>query len=160
HTGWRKVQGTWVFLHANGALGALGPVADTVVALPEPLSGFQLPDPPQGEELAHAVQASLRVLALGPDPIMFPQLAAAYRAVLGGADSSLHTSGPTGTFKSETAAVIEQHFGPGLDGRHLPASWSSTGNSLEGLAFAAKDVVLVVDDFCPTGSAADIQRYH
>jgi hypothetical protein len=47
-----------------------------------------------------------------------------------------------------------------MDARHLPASWSSTGNALEGLAFQAKDAVLVVDDFCPTGSHTDIQRYH
>jgi hypothetical protein len=160
HTGWRKVQDAWVFLHAGGALGAAGPVADVVVSLPEPLSGFLLPAPPQGDELALAVRASLRILDLGPDPITFPQLAAAYRAVLGGADFSLHTIGPTGTFKSEMGALIEQHFGPAMDSRHLPGNWSSTGNSLEGLAFAAKDVVLVVDDFCPTGSAADIQRYH
>jgi hypothetical protein len=47
-----------------------------------------------------------------------------------------------------------------MNARHLPASWSSTGNALEGLAFLAKDAVLVVDDFCPTGAKADIARYH
>src|SRR5262249_57001791 len=47
-----------------------------------------------------------------------------------------------------------------MDARPLPASWSSTGNALEGLAFTAKDALLVVDDFCPTGSTGDVQRYH
>ena len=47
-----------------------------------------------------------------------------------------------------------------MDARHLPGSWSSTGNALEGLAFSAKDVLLVVDDFAPTGSATDVQRMH
>jgi hypothetical protein len=47
-----------------------------------------------------------------------------------------------------------------MDARHLPANWSSTSNALEGLAFTAKDALLVVDDFCPTGSVADVQRYH
>ena len=47
-----------------------------------------------------------------------------------------------------------------MDSRHLPASWLSTGNALEGLAFQAKDVLLVVDDFAPTGTASDVQRYH
>ena len=37
----------------------------------------------------------------------------------------------------------------------LPANWSSTENSLEGLAFLAKDCVLVVDDFKPGGMAQD-----
>ena len=48
----------------------------------------------------------------------------------------------------------------GLDARNLPASWSSTGNALEGVLFAAKDALVVIDDFCPTGSSADVQRYH
>src|SRR5205807_5268138 len=42
----------------------------------------------------------------------------------------------------------------------LPANWSSTGNALEAQAFTAKDALLVVDDFAPQGSAADVQRYH
>jgi hypothetical protein len=45
----------------------------------------------------------------------------------------------TGRFKSEAAALAQQHFGAGLDARHLPANWSSTGNALEALAFTAKD---------------------
>ena len=44
-----------------------------------------------------------------------------------------------GTFKTELAALAQQHYGAGLDARHLPGSWSSMGNSLEALAFAAKD---------------------
>src|SRR5262249_29022958 len=54
----------------------------------------------------------------------------------------------------------QQHFGSGFNARNLPANWSSSGNALEGLAFTAKDVVLVVDDFNPTGSSADVQRMH
>src|SRR5262249_57657499 len=65
-----------------------------------------------------------------------------------------------GTYNTETPALIHPHFGAGMDARPLPANWSSTGNALEGLAFAAKDAVLVVDDFCPRGSHADEQRYH
>jgi hypothetical protein len=47
-----------------------------------------------------------------------------------------------------------------MDARHLPGSWSSTANALEGLAFAAKDALLVVDDFAPAGSMADAERAH
>jgi hypothetical protein len=47
-----------------------------------------------------------------------------------------------------------------MDARNLPGSWSSTGNALEALAFAAKDAVLVVDDFAPTGAAGDADRIH
>ena len=48
--------------------------------------------------------------------------------------------------KTELAALAQQHFGPGMDARHLPASWSSTGNAIEGLAFAAKDALLASRD--------------
>jgi hypothetical protein len=160
HTGWRKIGDDWYFLHAGGAIGPKGLAIHVEVSLPDPLAGFRLPNPPAGPALADAIRASLGMLRLGPDRATFPLLAAVYRAVLGYTDFALHLAGPTGCFKSEAAALAQQHYGAGLDARHLPASWSSTGNALEGLAFAAKDVLLVVDDFCPTGSAADVQRYH
>src|SRR5262249_39636428 len=56
------------------------------------------------------------------------------------------------------AALLQQHFGAGFDARHLPASWSSTANANEALAFAAKDALFVVDDFVTQGNMADIQR--
>src|SRR5439155_23830899 len=96
----------------------------------------------------------------GPAAISFPLLAATYRAVLGDADFALHLSGETGAFKSEVAALHQQHFGPGMNRLHLPGSWSSTGNALETLAFHAKDALFVIDDFAPQGSSADVARYH
>jgi len=85
---------------------------------------------------------------------------ALYRAVLSDTDFGVHLVGPTGCYKSELAALIQQHLGKEMDARHLPASWLSTGNALEGLAFAAKDSVLTVDDFAPSGSATEVQRAH
>jgi hypothetical protein len=38
--------------------------------------------------------------------------------------------------------------------------WLSTDNALETLTFFAKDAILVVDDFCPTGSQHDVQAMH
>jgi Domain of unknown function (DUF3854)/Domain of unknown function (DUF927) len=160
HVGWRQIGDAWFYLHAGGAIGADGLVEDIPVSLPEPLARFHLPAPPEGAELRDSVKASLSLHRLGPDHLTFPLVAAVYRAVLGDADFGLHVEGPTGSYKSEIAALAQQHFGPGLDARHLPASWSSTGNALEALAFAAKDSLLVVDDFCPIGSSADVQRYH
>ena len=160
HTGWRKLGEEWVYLHAGGAIGQNGLVPDVTVRLPDALTGFRLPAPPTGPELATAIQASLTILDLATDQVTVPNWAAIWRAVLGGVDLSAHTSGPTGAGKTELIALIQQHFGPGLDARHLPGSWSSTGNALEELAFAAKDAVIVVDDFVPTGSTADVQRAH
>ena len=55
---------------------------------------------------------------------------------------------------------MNQHFGLGLDGRNLPASWHSTENALEGYAFTAKDAILVIDDFAPAGPPHEVQRWH
>jgi hypothetical protein len=87
-------------------------------------------------------------------------LAATCRAVFGEADFAIHVVGETGAFKSEVAALYQQHFGAGMSRLNLPGSWSSTANSLEVLAFHAKDALLVIDDFAPQGSANDVARYH
>ncbi len=42
-----------------------------------------------------------------------------------------------------------------MDGSGLPANFTATANALEGMAFAAKDTLLVVDDFAPTGRQSD-----
>ncbi len=160
HTGWRKVDDGWVFLHAGGTIGSIGTVLEIIVNLPSALARFALPSPLTGDALCEAVRASLALLDVAPDQVTVPCLSAIYRAVLGNIDFTLHLAGPTGAGKTELAALAQQHFGPTMDSRHLPASWLSTGNALEGLAFLAKDVLLVVDDFAPTGTSNDVQRYH
>jgi hypothetical protein len=161
HVGWREIGGEWVYLHAGGGIGKDGAAAGVEVSLPDALDRFSLPDPPADHDLAEAIRASLGILdGLVPDRIAFPLFAAVYRAPLGAADFSPHLCGATGNFKTEIATLAQQHFGAAMDARNLPGSWSSTGNALEGIAFAAKDAVLLVDDFAPSGSPADVQRFH
>jgi hypothetical protein len=80
---------------------------------------LQLPTGPGGPS---AVGASLRLLELAPSAISFPLLAATFRAIFGDADFSLHLAGETGAFKSELAALHQQHFGASVDRLHLPGS--------------------------------------
>jgi hypothetical protein len=160
HLGWRRIGDRWHYLHAGGAIGPDGPACNVAVSPPTALSRFELPAPPTGHELAEAIRASLRLLDLAPERITFPLMAGVYRAVLGDCDFSLHLAGPTGNYKSELAALCQQHFGAAMVRKELPGNWSSTGNSLEGIAFAAKDTLLVVDDFAPSGSSNDVARYH
>jgi hypothetical protein len=68
--------------------------------------------------------------------------------------------GSTGLFKTEFVALPQQHFGVEFNSRNLPGSWVSTANATESLAFAAKDMVFVVDDFAPGGNQADVVRMH
>jgi hypothetical protein len=159
HTGWRVMNGHRIFLHGTGAIGSAGAMADVRVRLTSSLSRYEL-RPASIEGVTAAVRASLRMLKLGPSTIFFPLLAATFRGVLGDTDFSVHLAGQTGAFKSEVAALLQQHFGASMVRRNLPATWSSTANSLEVLAFHAKDVLLVVDDFAPQGNAVDVARYH
>ena len=160
HTGWRNVNGAWIFLHAGGAINSTGAVADINVRLAGQMSRYELRLPASPEALATAVRASLKLAELGPEAISFPLLAATYRAVLGDADFAIHLAGETGAFKSELAALCQQHFGAAMNRLHLPGAWSSTGNALEALAFFGKDALVVIDDFAPQGNSADVARYH
>lgn len=160
HTGWRRIDGRWLYLHGGGAIGSDGPVTDIEVGLPGNLAAFTLPNPPSGDDLRRAVQTSLELTSLAPLRITVPLVGATYRSVIDGADFTVAFVGETGVFKTELAALGQQHFGAGFTARQLPGSWSSTGNALEALAFAIKDALLVIDDFAPGGSAVDVSRYH
>jgi hypothetical protein len=160
HTGWREVGGQRLYLHAGGAIGGDGPLSDVDVRLLGPMNRFNLQVPENTEQLASAVRASLGLVGLGPAAVCFPLLAATCRAVFGEADFAIHLVGETGAFKSEVAALHQQHFGAQMNRLNLPGAWSSTGNSLEVLAFHAKDALFVIDDFAPQGSSADVARYH
>ena len=160
HLGWREIDGTWYYLHAGGAIGPVGPVADFEVSLSPDLERYRLPDPPTGRDLIKAVRTSLQMLDVAGDGVTVPVYCAIYRAVLGGLDTGLHLAGTTGGGKTELAALAQQHFGAAMGSRNLPGSWLSTDNALETLAFGAKDALLVVDDFCPTGSQYDVQTMH
>jgi hypothetical protein len=154
HTGWREVGCEWLYLHAGGALGKDGAAAGVEVRLPKALERFHLAADgalSAGDAVA-SVRESLRFLNAAPRRITLPLLAAVYRAALVGADFSLHLAGESGAGKTELAALCQQHYGAGMDARHLPGSWSSTANALETVAFAAKDALFVVDDFCPQGA--------
>ena len=164
HLGWRRIGDRWAFLHSGGAIDADGALDGIEVDTgTDGFLAYQLPALPEASELADAVRASLALLDLGPDTITAPVLGAVYRAPLAEpspVDFALHLTGPTGAFKTELAALAQAHFGAAFHGRRLPASWADTANMLEKKAFLAKDAVLVVDDFAPTGTTADIQRLH
>lgn len=160
HTGWREIGDGWAYLHADGSIGPDGPVPGIEVRLPDGLKLYALPGPPEAEGLVAAIRASLRILRLAPEAVVWPLFCTPWRSVLGPCAFAVHLAGHTGTGKSELAALVQQHFGAGMSAKHLPASWSSTANALEGLAFSAKDVVMTIDDFAPAGSQYDVQRFH
>lgn len=104
HTGWREVNGRWVYLHAGGATGPAGPVPGVRVSLPHQLAGFALPPPPAGGRRREAVRASLGLMRdLAHDAVAVPLLIAPYRAALGGADYTVALVGQTTIGKTALA---------------------------------------------------------
>ena len=160
HLGWQEIDGENFYLHAGGAIGAKGSSAEVEVAVSEPLRAFVLPDPPDGESRIRAIRATLSLVDLVKAEIAYVLIGLLGRAPLGGFDSTVWIFGETGTFKSELAALCQQHWGAGLDARHLPSSFSSSANFIEGLLFEAKDTVTVIDDFAPDGTSFDMQKAH
>jgi hypothetical protein len=159
HLGWRKHGEHWLYLHARGALGAGGMLPGFEVQVPAVLQSYEVRSLKEPQKAVRAIRGSLGFLRVAPDRISFPLLAAVYRAPFGRADFSLFLVGTTGVFKTALAALCQQHFGAGMDAHSLPANFASTGNALEGLAFHAKDALLVVDDFAPTGRQGDAELY-
>src|SRR5262249_28583364 len=124
-----------------------------------------LPAPPAAgsPELAAAVRMSLGLLELGPDEVMAPLLGATYRAPLAELeppDFSLMLVGRTGRFKTELTALAQQHYGPAFGRKALPAQWTATPNYIEKVAFEAKDAVVVVDVFAPSGTSLNVSKLH
>jgi hypothetical protein len=155
HLGWRKLGTQYMYLHAGGAIGVNGALAGVQVQLPSNLQLYQMQLSGESIDRAKSIRASLRCLSLAPDRISFPLFAAVYRAIFGKADFSMFFVGKTGVFKTALAALAQQHFGAPMDSAHLPGNFASTANALETLAFHAKDALLVVDDFAPTGRHGD-----
>jgi hypothetical protein len=122
------------------------------------LQRYELPHPSQGEALVHDIRRSLQFLKLAPPEISVPIYGAIWYAACTAPDFSIHLYGTSDQFKTEYAALAAQHFGPGLDARHLPANWGSTANFIRAISALAGNVVLPVDDFVPTGSRNEIER--
>ena len=160
HTGWRKLENGWAYLSASGAIGAAGQLEGVEVALPPALERHALPEVPKAEVLRSALRASAGLLdVVRSDAVTVALWLGIWRAVLAPADFALWLQGETGQGKSEVAALMLAHFGAGHTARGLPG-WHSTANFLEGLAFQAKDALLILDDFNPAGSQTEVGRYH
>lgn len=155
HTGWDQVGGVRTYLSSAGGINAMGADPSIKVQLPPELRLYSLPPPTRDKD---RFLNSLRLVNIGPKAVMWPMLLATYRAACGPADFALHLAGRTGTYKSEIVSLMQSHYGDGMDARHLPASWSSTTNALESLAYRAKDALMVVDDFVPLGTSYQVRQ--
>ena len=162
HTGWRKLEGHgWVYLHSNGAINQDGAVSGIQVKLSGSLERYALPTPhTELENVRQAIKTQLDFLTVAPDPISIPLWLSVLRSVIDAARFTVFLVGRTGSRKSGLAGLALQHFAPSASWDALTTQWSSTDNALERVLFEAKDSMVVIDDFNPTGSRQDIQKYH
>ncbi len=159
HLGWKKENGKWVYLHAGGAIGSKA----VEVEISDRLRRYSLPE--AIEDKKKAVLADLSLLGLGPKKIMYSLLALVYLAPLceplrqAEIEPSLlmYIWGPTGTNKSTLIALLLSHYG-NFGPKGLPASFRDTANSIEKLAFLAKDTVLSIDDLYPAKNSKEKER--
>lgn len=158
HIGWTDEKQPR-YLHAAGAIGPRGNDARVSVQLAPELSRYSLPDPPEGKPLTAAILSSLALTKIAPPEIAWPLWAATFAPLYGPVDYAIHLAGRTGTFKSELISLYQSHYGADMDARHLPGSWSSTGNALEAQAFFVKNAVFAVDDFIPSGTSWQQKSY-
>jgi len=158
HTGWRFINGRWVYLHGGGAIGAEGPIEGIEVALPDDLAGMQLPALASGETLIELIKEYLDALGVGPLRITLPVFLSVVRAILGQSDFGVFLYGQTGTRKTTLASIAQRFFGAELCKDRPILDYTSTANAIEVHQFTAKDMILFIDDFAPSKDPATMYR--
>ena len=152
HTGWRKINGEWVYLHTGGAIGA----ENVSVRLSKELSRFCLPLPPPIRSTAakEALQAALDFLHIGHRSVTLPLFSLIYLTPLTTMLSpmpnfSAYLYGASGSFKTTLALLALSHFGNfgGVDGL---SNFDDSVGALEKRAFTLKDTLHLVDDYHPS----------
>lgn len=154
--GWTTINGEKAYLHQGGAITKNGNDEKVTVRLPQELSKYNLSSK---ADIATAVKASIALAMLCPHEIGWTLWAATYAPLFGPVDFATHLTGRSGTFKSELISLFQSHYGPEMDARNLPGSWSSTGNALEAQAYFAAFAAFVIDDFVPVGTSWQVRAY-
>lgn len=157
HTGWSKHNGEDVYLHNGGGIGPTGNNDLLSVELPKELELYDLTC---GGDVKHSIEWFMAFLAVVPAEIAWPMIASVIAPIHGAVDFAVHVTGRTGTYKSELASLMQSAYGPEMDARHLPGSWSSTANALEAQAYRAKNALFCIDDFIPTGTSWQVRAYN
>ena len=151
HTGWKEINDNLVFLSHESTIGG----SDIDVQLAKDSARYSIPATPVNEQ--SAIRTSLSFLEIGKHDVTLPLFTSAYIAPLTSLfekfmplNFSFYAYGQTGTFKTTLAVLLLCHYG-NFNISSLP-NLSDTANSIERKAFLLKDVLMVMDDYHPSGS--------
>jgi len=159
HTGWRKIDGAWCFLHKGGAVGG----KNVSVELSNKMSAYDMGGCEATKE--EKTQAVLNLFKISPKQILYPLIGIAFLSPLNeflrqsGFEPAfvMYLLGRTQTKKSTIAAIILSFFGR-FTASNLPGSFKDTENATEKKCHALKDVLTVIDDFHPVTHYRDRQN--
>lgn len=158
HTGWRKIDETWAYLHGGGAIGVDNVAVD--LTCEGALNQYTLPT--VGEKTV-AAKMSLQLLEVADYKITIPLLALTFLSPLceplrqAGKEPAfvVWVQGITQSMKTSLVAVFLSHFGSFTE-TNIPASFKSTAISIERKGNLLKDSLLLIDDYHPTGSKTEL----
>ncbi len=163
--GWHVLDDDRVYLHAGGAVGGH---SDIRVNVPDELSRFTLPDDidpdprdPEWEVLKLAVRRSMTFLDVAPPEVTYPMYSTIWAAPLLDLipfDAVVCVIGKTQAMKSSLALECQKHFGPFGHTRDLPLNFESTTTAIELILHAAKDTLVVVDDYYPRRNPREAEK--
>ena len=166
-TGWRKVNGEWVFLMPQKN-------CEYTVELQGKLKSYCFERPCEKEDLIYL--SAMLDNSFAPQSVLLPLLSVAFLSPLNqflkaaGCEPKFVTAliGKTGSRKSTLAALFLSFFGR-FTASDLPMSFHDTANSILSNVYYLKDVLTCIDDFHPSGMfheqemktiAQNISRYY
>lgn len=161
HCGWRRIDGKWAYLYQGGCIGAEGINVDMGTVL----NNYTLAGYPEGMTVEDAAITSYSLTLNIPAQISVPLLGITYLAplcefldqVLCPPSFMTALIGQHGTHKTGIASLYLNHFGRfGI--RKMPTNFTSTVNAIRRSAFAAKDALLLVDDYFPATSIQERRK--
>ncbi|NOU14421.1 MAG: hypothetical protein HOO92_10755, partial [Methylococcaceae bacterium] len=150
HTGWRLIDGKEQFLTVSGAISAEG-FNDNIRVDLDKMEQYRLPAPTnEVHQFSTIVRELIGISRKSPTigAVIMSAVCRAPLANLACIDYSIFLSGQSGNFKSELAALALGFFGD-FTSRTFPANFTDTEADMLFKAHQAKDVVFVVDEFCP-----------
>ena len=153
HTGWRKINDKWCFLHAGGAIGA----DDVEVRLEGNLNRYCFPE--TSGDMTECNNAFRSVFGAADKKMMLPFIGQVFLTPLNeflrqaGHEPSfvLNYVGRTQSRKSTLAALMLSFFGS-FTAASLPANFKDTANALEKKGYILKDMLMIVDDYHPAAT--------